>query len=357
MPATMLATKPVSPRAKPWVLVLLALLVAVGPALPVQAQEAIARLLELQGSVEVRRKGDSTWSPAKAGSPLNPGDTLRTLGRSQATVLRSDGTTLELYPLSEATLEDEKAVMLWLGKLWSQFQKAVGRPHEIRTPSSVALIRGTVLAVEADASGASQVAVMEGRVEVVDRQGARREMVGAGFAVRADREGRLQRLERARPDTLDEGRGFVERLERGRHLRQREDRPGPDQSERGASERGPGDRGDRGDRTPEREFRPEDRSNRDAVNERLERRGLPVQERIEQKLRLEERLERGAGERLERLIDRTQREEQREFAEQRRDERRQERLDERAQQDNNRSDAEQREELIERLRDRLKRGL
>ncbi len=352
MRAKMLASKPVSPRPRPWALALLALLIALGPALPVQAQEAIARLLELQGSVEVRRKGDTTWSPAQAGTPLNPGDALRTLGRSQATILKPDGTTLELYPLSEATLEDEKAVMLWMGKIWSQFQKAIGRPHEIRTPSSVALIRGTVLSVESDATGASHVAVVEGLVEVVDRQGDRREMVAAGYAVRADREGRLQRLERARPATLDEGRGFIERVERGRDLRQRDDRPG--HGERGPGERGPGERDSRG---PERGDRPGERPDRDAVQDRLERRGAPAQERLEQKLRLEERLERGVGERLERMIDRTQREERREFVEQRREELRQERLEERAQQDNTRSDAAQREELLERLRDRLKRGL
>lgn len=331
-------------RAKPWVMVLLALLITLSPALPTSAQDAIARLLQLQGSVEVRRNGDASWSPAVAGSPLNPGDTIRTLGRSQATILRPDGTTLELYPLSEATVEDEKAVMLWLGKIWSQFQKAVGRPHEIRTPSSVALIRGTVLTVEAESSGASHVAVVEGLVEVVDRRGSQREMVGAGYSVRADREGRLQRLERARPDTLNEGRGFMERVERGRELRQRDDHPG-----RTPAERGP--------RHEDRDSRRDDRPGRDAVQERIERRGPALDQRLEQKLRLEERLERSADERLERLIDRTQREERREAAEQAREERRQERLEDREQQDNNRADRSKRDELLERLRDRLKRGL
>jgi hypothetical protein len=347
----MRVSHPISARRNPWFLVLLAVLVAASPALPAHAQEVIARLLELQGSVELRRSGDSTWSPAQAGSALNPGDTLRTRGRSQATILRPDGTTLELYPLSEATIEDEKAVMLLLGKIWSQFQKAIGRPHEIRTPSSVALIRGTVLTVETESTGASHVAVVEGLVEVVDRQGARREMVGAGFAVRADREGRLQRMERARPDTLDEGRGFMDRVERGRQLRQRDDGPGRD-SHRLPGERGPHD--------PARESRRDDRpehAERERVQERIERRGAAVEHRIEQKLRLEERLERGAGERLERLIDRTQREERRELAEQRREERQEERREERTEQENNRLDAGQREDLLERLRNRLKRGL
>ena len=339
MPAKMLASQPTPTRAKPWFMVLLALLVAVSPALPTHAEEAIARLLQLQGSVEIRRKGDSEWSPAIEGRALNPGDTIRTLGRSQATVLRPDGTTLELYPLSEATVEDEKAVMLWLGKIWSQFQKAVGRPHEIRTPSSVALIRGTVLTVETESTGASHVAVVEGLVEVVDRHGERKEMVGAGFAVRADREGRLHRMERARPDTLDEGRGFMDRVERGRHLRQRDEGLG-----RSPAERGPRleDRGPRRDDPPGRE----------GLQERIDRRGPAGELRLEQKLRLEERLERGGGERLDRMIDRTQRDDRREHAEQRREER----LEDRAQQDSERQNDLQRDRILERLRDRLRRG-
>lgn len=344
MPAMMLASKPIPARAKPWFMLLLAMLVAVSPALPTQAEEAIARLLQLQGKVEVRRKGDAAWSPAVEGHSLSPGDTIRTLGRSQATVLRPDGTTLELYPLSEATVEDDKAVMLWLGKIWSQFQKAIGRPHEIRTPSSVALIRGTVLTVEAESSGASHVAVVEGLVEVVDRHGERKEMVGAGFAVRADREGRLQRMERARPDTLDEGRGFMDRVERGRHLRQRDEAPG----------RAPGDRGPRDD---DRESRHDARPGRDGAQERLERRGPSNEQRMEQKLRLQERLERGVGERLDRMIDRTQRDDRREMAEQRREERRQERLQERDPQESDRTNGPLRDDVLERLRDRLRRGL
>lgn len=337
MPSKMLASKPIPSRWKPWFMVLLALVVAASPALPTQAQEAVTRLLELHGSVELRRKGDDTWLPAVAGSALNPGDTLRTAGRSQATILRPDGTTLELYPLSEATVEDEKAVMLLLGTLWSQFQKAIGRPHEIRTPSSVALIRGTVLSVETEAGGASRVAVVEGLVEVHDRLGERREMVGAGFAVRADRDGRLQRLERAHARTLEEGRGFMERVERDRQRRQRDASPeGRTPEGRGSEARIPARNSEHADRREE--------------HPALERRGADV--RQEQKLRLEERLERGVEERLERMIDRTQREERREQAEERRESRR----EEHAQQNGERPNAEQRRELIERLRDRLKRG-
>ncbi|MNK55717.1 FecR protein [compost metagenome] len=343
MPAKMLASQPTPARAKPWFMLLLALLVALSPALPTHAEEVIARLLQLQGTVEVRRKGDSDWSPAIEGRALNPGDTIRTLGRSQATVLRPDGTTLELYPLSEATVEDEKAVMLWLGKIWSQFQKAIGSPQSIRTPSSVALIRGTVLTVEAESSGASHVAVVEGLVEVVDRRGDRKELVGAGFAVRADREGRLQRMERARPDTLDEGRGFMDRLERDRHLRQRDEAPGP----------APADRAPRNDdRAPRRNTPP----GREGLQERIDRPRPAGEPRLEQKLRLEERIEREGGERLERLIDRTQRDERREIVEQRREERREERLEERAQQESEQSNSSQRDRVLERLRERLRRG-
>ncbi|GEM_PF-5092962 len=311
MPSEMLAPKKYLPRLKPWFMALLAIVIAAAPALPSHAEETIARLLELQGVVEVRRNGDTTWINAEENSALNSGDSVRTMGRSQAILLRPDGTTLELYPFSEATVEDEKAVMLLLGKIWSTFQKALDRPHSIRTPTSVALIRGTVLSVETEASGASRIAVVEGLVEVVDRQGEHREMVGAGFSVRADREGRLARLERAQAGMLDEGRGFMERVERGRQQRQRGAEPGRQSSGRDPKSDAGRSRG---------EMRPE----HGAARERGERQDL--------KLRLEQRLERGAGARLEHMIDRTQREERRKHAEERREqaaERREERVKDR----------------------------
>lgn len=326
MPALMRSPRATGPLWKPWFMLLLAVVVTATPALPVRAEDAIARILEVQGLVEVRQKGTPTWAKAVEGMALRSGDTVRTQGQSQATLRRPDGTTLELYPLSEATVEDEKAIMLLLGKIWSQFQKAIGRPHEIKTPSSVALIRGTVLSVEAESTGASQVAVVEGLVEVVDRHGQQREMVGAGFAVRADREGRLARLERARPETLQEGRGFMERLERRGPIRSLDEAPGRERENRGP----------RGD---ERGGRPEPG----------ERKGMGV-ERGEQKLRMELRLERGVGERLDRLIDRTQRDERREQAEQQRTTRSEQRKEGPVP-----VDPVQREPVVERLRERLDR--
>lgn len=356
MPSPMHASGSLKPRWKPWFLLMLALVISATPALPLRAEDVIARLLEIQGSVDVRRKGASEWVKATQGQVLSPGDTVRTHGHSQASLLRPDGTTLELYPLSEATIEDEKAVMLWLGKIWSQFQKAVGRPHEIRTPSSVALIRGTVLAVEADSGGASEVSVVEGLVEVVDRQGERREMVGAGFAVRADREGRLSRLERARAETLNEGRGFMERLERRGIMRSHEGDPakGPRGKEAHGDERGTQAQ-PRGEHHEERP-RGDRHDARGPASERREeaaaRRGEAAEKRIELRQKLEQRLERGAGERLERLIDRTQRDERREQAEQRREERLEQRQQERPEQA-----PERREQLLDRLQERLKKGL
>lgn len=343
MPSPMHASGSPTPRWKPWFMLVLALVIAASPALPLRAEDVIARLLEIQGTVDVRRKGASEWVRATQGLGLNPGDTVRTHGQSQASLLRSDGTTLELYPLSEATLEDEKAVMLWLGKIWSQFQKAIGRPHEIRTPSSVALIRGTMLAVEALAGGGSEVSVVEGLVEVVGRQGEGREMVGAGFAVRADREGRLSRLERARAETLHEGRDFMERLERRGTLRSHEHDParGPRGKEARGDERGSLAR-------PRGEPHEERRLGAARREEAAERRG----EAAEKRIKLELRLERGAGERLERLIDRTQRDERREQAEQRREERLEERQQERTD-----PAPDRREQLLDRLRERLKKGL
>lgn len=286
---------------RPVMLAVLALVIGSSGSAPLSARELFAVILRAEGQIELRRGASDTWSPVQPGAELHPGDSLRTLGQSTVTIRRADGTVLELYPLSELTLEDERSVFLLLGKLWSQFQKAVGAPRQIRTPSSVALIRGTVLGVEASEPGDSRVVVAEGLVEVTDRAGRLRENVAEGFAVRADREGRLGRLERASAMELREGRGFMERMERERQER-------PERADR------------KSDRRPERVER--EGRGRDEGGVRLERQeGRRAGDRVD---RLMERTQnRLPIDRLERVLDRNRNEERQDRQERKRAEERQ----------------------------------
>lgn len=182
----------------------------------------LARLVELEGEVQVLSAGTVDWRPGREGEDLAAGDAVRTGAKSEATVARADGTTVSLLPFAQLVIEDELGFLVRAGRVWSHFTKAVGAPFFIRTPDATALIRGTTLGVGFEDEG-SRVTVYEGLVEVRDRE-ARSQEVASGFRVDVDRLGRMQRLERAEARELDEGRAF--RMRRGLEARGA-DQPGP----------------------------------------------------------------------------------------------------------------------------------
>lgn len=245
----------------------------------------LARLTELAGDVQVMPKGGA-WHAAKLNEELEAGDAVKTGAQSSATLVRRDGTELELMPFAQLSLEDENGFLLGAGRVWSHFVKSLGLPFYIRTPNATALIRGTTLGVGFEEER-SRVVVYEGLVEVQGRDGSRLDVAG-GFRVDVDRAGRLERMERADVREIDEGRLF--RVRRGL-----EDRP-----ERGM--RTPGRQGDRREREPDR---PE-RDRRDApLRERMENRpGRDVREGLEGRM---DRLERKLGDRLDQRQERERR--------------------------------------------------
>lgn len=263
---------------------LMALLLAVGVLLgdlPALAA-SLARLTELKGDVQVMPKGGA-WHAGRENEELNAGDTVKTGAQSSATVVRQDGTELELMAFAQLSLEDEHGFMLTAGRVWSHFVKSLGLPFYIRTPNATALIRGTTLGVGFEEER-SRVVVYEGLVEVQGRDGMRQDVAG-GFRVEVDRMGRLERFERADARELDEGRLF--RVRRGL-----EDRP-----ERGMA---PGRQGDRRERGGDGRERP--------GRERREERGGEGKEGLERRM---ERVERRLGERLNQREERTAKERER----------------------------------------------
>lgn len=233
----------------------------------------LARLTELKGDVQVQPK-DGAWHPALVDEELNSGDAVKTGAQSSATLIRRDGTELELMPFAQLSLEDENGFFLGAGRVWSHFVKSLGLPFFIRTPNATALIRGTTLGVGFEEER-SRVVVYEGLVEVQGKDGMRQDVAG-GFRLDVDRAGRLERMERADERELGEGRLF--RVRRGLEGRKEGGlAPGlqGDRRDRGAEKARPGREG----RDDPRRERLEDRSRKDA-REGLERR----MDRIERKL-------------------------------------------------------------------------
>ena len=126
-----------------------------------------AAIISLEGGVDVQREGDIKWIPGKEGMVLNEGDVVRTKEDSRA-ILELTGIAGE-----EATVEVEENSLLMLAELIMDEEKkthktlldlAVGKilikakemrseesDFEVKTPTSVVGIRGTVFVVEVEA--------------------------------------------------------------------------------------------------------------------------------------------------------------------------------------------------------------
>gem|GEM_PF-2953334 len=139
---------------------------AVGPA---------SVLAVLAGRVELAH-GTAAYTTARDGETVATGDRLRTDGAGHAVVTFFDGSTLDIAPATELTIEaagsTDGAVDLRItqaiGRTFSSVHKLVDTRsrYEIRTPSLVAAVRGTKFEVQVDADGSAAERTTEGLVAV-----------------------------------------------------------------------------------------------------------------------------------------------------------------------------------------------
>lgn len=137
------------------------------------------RIASLSGTVQVSYSKTGRWEPAKVSMPLATADRIRTAANSRAVVLVDDS-RLWVAPSSEMeihSLNTDNFFGLLVGKMRARVKLAAGRKFHIKTPVSVASVRGTEFAVADDGA----VAVIEGVVALGDLHGARAVDVGAGF--------------------------------------------------------------------------------------------------------------------------------------------------------------------------------
>ncbi len=134
----------------------------------------LARVVSLQGAVELKRRGSARWRRMTVDQPLCAGDMVR-VERYGRAAIRFDGhTLLRLEGGSTLTLPDAAGrksswIDLVRGAL-HLISRTAGR-LEIRTPFDTAAIEGTELVVALSASRSSTW-VMEGEVQVVNNLGA-----------------------------------------------------------------------------------------------------------------------------------------------------------------------------------------
>jgi hypothetical protein len=152
------------------VLVLLGAWLAMAAA-PSPAPTSLGRLSFFLGEVRVR-SGAGPWSPARLDQPLTSAHELRTGSESRAelslgaSVLRmGENSQLRLAGLKVEEQSAQGSVALLAGQLWSRLRSLGGDGLQVRSPTAVMAVRGTVFRAEAAPDSSLDLFVYEGRVD------------------------------------------------------------------------------------------------------------------------------------------------------------------------------------------------
>jgi hypothetical protein len=129
-----------------------------------------ARLTAVTGEVLVHPAGGGDEVDGEAGLPLEEGDRVTTAPGASAEIALDGASLIAVRESSDFTLENtQKSASIFslsLGSILAKIQKLGSQNLSVRSPSSVAAVRGTEFAVDVEL-GASHVGVFdEGRVEV-----------------------------------------------------------------------------------------------------------------------------------------------------------------------------------------------
>jgi hypothetical protein len=148
------------------------------------AADAIAYIGEVGGKVLVVKPAsgeDKTAqeATAKAGMFLGAGDTIKTGDESFASVVfQDDGSRVKLGAVSTLTINAvrkqkqlDKSLFMESGKMWAKVTKKRGTEFQVKTPTSVASVKGTRFILEETESGETWVWVLEDAVQLSNESG------------------------------------------------------------------------------------------------------------------------------------------------------------------------------------------
>lgn len=135
----------------------------------------VARAASVSGRVTLSSADGSPAFSLTRGYALNPGDRIDTRGGGRVVIDLSDGSMVVVQPESVIELKDFRAATslrelfdITLGQVRVRINHFAGRPNPYRmnSPTASIAVRGTEFSIAVDASGATQVTVYEGVVEV-----------------------------------------------------------------------------------------------------------------------------------------------------------------------------------------------
>lgn len=135
-----------------------------------------AVLADVSGPVTVKRAAGGGFAAAAAQTQLDTGDTLKTGSGGRAVVVFLDGSKMQLTSDSTFAVAGHSAkkvsVKIDVGTLQFWIKKVAGRrKYEMRTPTAVAAVRGTIGEIDVAADGSSNFSLFEGSLGITDSRG------------------------------------------------------------------------------------------------------------------------------------------------------------------------------------------
>lgn len=138
-------------------------------------ESAAARIISIQGMIELRRAHQTSWQSAAMQTAICPGDTIRARSHSRAALLLSNASVLRLDQKTSMTFP--KAENSGSASLLDLFSGAIHiitrtpKPFKVRTPFVNAGVDGTEFFAGVDDNSAKLV-IFEGTVSVSNDQGS-----------------------------------------------------------------------------------------------------------------------------------------------------------------------------------------
>ena len=142
----------------------------------ISASSKVAIAIKIKGDVSIIHKGLNTAQALKPGSPLSDQDKIRT-GKNGfvAIMYLDDKTVLKMLGNSDMTILGQrsgvkinKSIDIKYGRIAAAVTPQKAKEFMIATPTSVASVKGTELAIDSDPSTGDSFTLIEGLIEVTN---------------------------------------------------------------------------------------------------------------------------------------------------------------------------------------------
>ena len=136
----------------------------------------VAIAINTKGDVSVTLKGLSTPQVLKPGTPLSDQDRIKTGKNGFITLMYlDDKTVVKMLDNSDMTIMGDrsgkkinKSLDIKYGRVAANVMPQKGKEFRVSTPTSVASVKGTELAIESDPSTGDSFTLIEGLIEVTN---------------------------------------------------------------------------------------------------------------------------------------------------------------------------------------------